>query len=109
VAVAIFHPKVAPEDFKLHLFTAFVSFNTPLEHQRFLDSPPLEVDGYSMHFIKHDDGENAHEYDMDREVWLPLLGHPLDARSTSAVTKSVSSFVMLPYVHESNVLSWIVI
>jgi hypothetical protein len=69
----------------------------------------LEVDGYSIHFIKHDDGDNAREYDMDTEVWLPLLGHPLDARSTSAVAKMVSSFVMLPYVHESNVLSRIVI
>jgi hypothetical protein len=46
---------------------------------------------------------------MDREVWLMLLGYLLDARSTSAIAKSVSGFAQLKYVHESAVMSRIMI
>jgi hypothetical protein len=46
---------------------------------------------------------------MDREVWLMLLGYLLDARSTSAIAKSVSGFAQLRHVHESAVMCRIVI
>jgi hypothetical protein len=123
---------VAKEDFKsmasaphLHLLTvhnvggldiqpcpfgeAYVCFNCPLEHRRFLDGPTLQFDGYSVSFEKHDEGDNARDYDMDCEVWLLLVGYPLDARTTSSIAKAVSSFSMLRHVHESRVLSRIVI
>jgi hypothetical protein len=50
----------------------------------------LDVEGYSVRFVKHDEGDNAREYDIDREVWLLVLGYPLDARSTSTIAKVVS-------------------
>jgi hypothetical protein len=61
----------------------------PLEMRRSLNGPPISFDGYHVRFVKHDDRENATEYDMDREVWLMLLGYPIDARSTPAIAKAV--------------------
>jgi hypothetical protein len=81
----------------------------PLEHRRFLDGPPLEFDGYTITFAKHDEAENAREYDLDHEVWLMLLGYPLYARSTSAIAKAVFGFGMLRHVHESEVMARVVI
>jgi hypothetical protein len=37
-----------------------------------------------------------------------LLGYPFDARSTPAIVKAVSSFVMLYHIHESDVMAHIV-
>jgi hypothetical protein len=128
VAIAHFFPRVSKDDFKpmaralrLHMLTehnvgtlevqpcpigeAFVAFNSPLERRRFLDGPPLHFDGYSVRYVKHDEGENAREYDLDREVWLMLLCHPLDARTTTAIAKAVSGFAMLRHMHESHVMS----
>jgi hypothetical protein len=132
VAIAHFFPRVAQEDFKpmaravrLHMLTAhnvgtldiqpclfgdaFVGFNSQLERRRFLDGPPLCFDGYSVSFVKHDEGDNALTYDMDREVWLLLLGYPLDARATLAIAKYVASLAMLRHVHDSDVLSRVII
>jgi hypothetical protein len=125
VAITMFFPWVAKEHFKLipalgtqcgfprnqalPFGEAFVSFNSPHERRRFVDGPTLEFDGYSISFEKHDEGENAGEYEMDREVWLLLVGYLLDARTTSTIAKAVSSFAMLRHVHESDVLSRIVI
>jgi hypothetical protein len=39
----------------------FVGFNSLLEHRRLLDGPPLCFDGYSVHFVKHDEVDNAQE------------------------------------------------
>jgi hypothetical protein len=88
---------------------AFVGFNFPLQRIRFLDGPPLNFDGYSVRFEKHDEGDNARALDMDQEVWLLLVGYPLDARSNSAIAKAVSCFALLHHVHESNVMSRVVI
>jgi hypothetical protein len=74
-----------------------------------LDGPPLCFDGYSVHFEKHDEGVNTHALDLDREVWLLLLGYPLDACSTSAIAKVVSGFSLLHHIHESNVMSRVII
>jgi hypothetical protein len=132
VAIANFFPRVAKEDFKpmaralrLHLLTehnvgtldiqpchigdAYVGFNSSLQSRRFLDGPPLSFVGYSVHFVKHDEGDNARAFEMDREVWLLLLGYPLDARSTSAIVKAVSSFALLRHIHESNVKSRVIV
>jgi hypothetical protein len=46
---------------------------------------------------------------MFRDVWLMLLGYPLDARSTSAIAKSIASFALLRHVHELDVMSRIII
>jgi hypothetical protein len=132
MAIAHFFPRVVKEDFKpmaralrLHLLTefivctldiqpcpigdAFVGFNSPLQRRRFLDGPPLNFGGYSVRFEKHDERDNARALDMDREVWLLLVGYPLDARSNSAIAKAVSGFALLRQVHESNVMSRVVI
>jgi hypothetical protein len=132
VAIAHFFPRVAKDDFRqmaralrLHLLTdysignldiqpcpfgeAFVGFNSPLERRWFLDGPRLYLDGYSVRFEKHDEGANARCLELDREVWLMLLRFPLDARSTSAIAKAVSGFALLRHIHESNVMSRVII
>jgi hypothetical protein len=122
VTIAHFFPRVAKEGFKsmarvlrLHMLTennvgtldcpigdAFVGFNSQLERNRFLDGPPLNFHGYSVTFVKHDEGNNASTYDMDREVWLLLLGchvHESDGLSLSHVIikVSMSSKSMVPH------------
>lgn len=70
----------------------FVTFNSPLQRQRFLESPPMNVDQYTVRFERHDEVANVHSVDIDREVWLMLLCYPLDARSPASIAKSISSF-----------------
>jgi hypothetical protein len=43
--------KIEPYPFE----DAYVGFNSPLE-RRFLNGPPLSFYGYSVHFVKHDEG-----------------------------------------------------
>jgi hypothetical protein len=87
----------------------FVCFNSSLKRRWFLDGPALEFDDYTATFEKHDKGDNAREFDLDSEVWLLLVGYPLDVRTISAIVKVVSGFAMLRHVHESGVLSRIMI
>nr|TKW32650.1 hypothetical protein SEVIR_2G181600v2 [Setaria viridis] len=50
---------------------------------------------YQLHFIKHDEAENARVYNLDREAWVMLMGYPLDARNNSAVAKLLLASVFL--------------
>lgn len=46
-------------------------------------------------FVKHDEAENARSFELDREVWVMLLGYPEDLCSTQLIAKSMSSFRIL--------------
>lgn len=55
---------------------------------------------YAMTVLKHDKGENARSFDLDREAWVMLVGFPKDPKNTVIVAKAVSSFGILVDWHE---------
>jgi hypothetical protein len=61
---------------------AYVCFNTALERERFL-GPEFSFGNYTMTMIKHDEGDNARSFDLDREAWVMLVGFPEDLKMVS--------------------------
>lgn len=68
---------------------AFVKFNNPFEHDRFL-GPNFNFSNYNMHFICHDEAENARAFVIDGEAMVLILAYLEDLRLTQHVTKVVS-------------------
>ncbi|OEL22969.1 hypothetical protein BAE44_0016012 [Dichanthelium oligosanthes] len=75
----------------------FVRFNSPVEHERFLDRIIQFGPDYQLRFIKHDAGDNVRMHDLDREAWLMLMLFPNDVRSNIAISKSVAGFGLVRY------------
>ncbi|CAN6363412.1 unnamed protein product [Urochloa humidicola] len=124
VAIALLYPKVVPQDFapmaremktyfdQVHQISnleiqprpigeAFVTFNSALEREKFLNQVwPLGE--YQMHFIKHDEGVNARVHELDREAWVMLLNYPLDLREAQYIDKAVAGFGLLMQWHDTN-------
>lgn len=73
---------------------AFVRFNSALEKEKFL-GPVFSLGAYSMYFVKHDEAQNARTFDLDREVWVMLVGFPEDLKCSAIVAKAVSTFGIL--------------
>ncbi|KAF8718977.1 hypothetical protein HU200_024930 [Digitaria exilis] len=120
LAVAFLLPAMAKEDFRelvealKHLFAqdqpvhllavqlspiddAYVWFGSPVERERFLDRVIQFGHGYTLWFIKHDEGLHVREHPLDREVWLMMMLFPNDARTNSAIAKAVAGFGLLRY------------
>ncbi|KAF8748660.1 hypothetical protein HU200_012880 [Digitaria exilis] len=66
---------------------AFVRFGSPVERERFLDQIIQFGHGYTLRFIKNNEGLHVREHMLDREVWLMLMLFPNDARNNSALAK----------------------
>lgn len=79
---------------------AYVRFNSALEREKFL-GPLFSFGPYAMRVIKHDEADNAHSFNLDREAWVMLLGFPEDLKTTQTVAKAVSSFGILVDWHDS--------
>lgn len=119
LAVAFLLPAVAKEDFQdlveaLKSFfrnlgvrvsevqpspigDAYVRFGSPVERERFLDANIPFGHGYTLSFLKHDEGRHVRKHDIDREVWIMLMLFPNDARNNSAIAKAVAGFSLLRY------------
>ncbi|GJN24108.1 hypothetical protein PR202_gb11826 [Eleusine coracana subsp. coracana] len=93
IAVATFFPRMDKRDFKV--MARELHRELLLRHQEVM-------------FQRHDEMDNARSLDIDREVWLILVGYPLDARSHSTIAKSIASFALLKHVHESEVLARVI-
>ncbi|XP_066372399.1 uncharacterized protein [Miscanthus floridulus] len=87
---------------------AFVRFGSPLEREHFL-GPVFAFGSYQMTVIKHDEAENARVFYLDREAWVMLVGFPEDLRNPMVITKSVSTFGILVYWHNSENLTRVVV
>lgn len=83
---------------------AYVRFNTALEREKFL-GPVFIFGAYYMRVIKHDEVDNAHSFDLDREAWAMLVGFPEDLKNTAIIAKAVSAFGILVYWHETSNLA----
>lgn len=73
---------------------AYVHFSTPLEREKFLGLE-FSFGSYVMRVIKHDDGENARSYDLDREAWVMIVAFPEDLKNGINIAKVVSGFGIL--------------
>lgn len=124
VAVAVLHPEVAKEDFRTYapvlreyllrwhgvrsagiepcpLGAAFVSFDSCLERDRIIREGERQFGPYTLRFVKHDEGENATDCELDRVAWLMLLNFPLDCRHTSVIEHTVLGFGNLLHIRDS--------
>lgn len=79
---------------------AFVRFNSPLEREKFL-GPEFSFGSYSMKVIKHDDGDNARSYDLDRDAWVMILAFPEDLKIGITIAKAISGFGILVDWHDN--------
>ncbi|CAN6230933.1 unnamed protein product [Urochloa humidicola] len=132
LAIAVTHPPVAKEDFKpfarqLHRYLldhqvchpeiqmcpmgeAYVRFDSPMQRESFIMSDPREFVGYQLHFIRHDEGPNFKDLDIDCVAWLMLLCFPPDAKNLiSLVDKSIAGFGQLLHVHNSSSLCRLIV
>ncbi|CAN6328749.1 unnamed protein product [Urochloa humidicola] len=123
VALAFFHPPVASEDFypmasalreylvdRCHahsirieqsaIGSAIVTFDSSLEREGFIRANPHSLGPYTVRFIRHDEGPNAKDVDLDRVVWLMLVGYPLDFANDDDIAKAVSGFGDLLHWHQ---------
>jgi len=73
---------------------AFIKFNNPFERDRFL-GPNFMFGYYSLHFVRHDEAENARAFPIDREAMILILAYPEDLRYTQHVVRAVSQFGIL--------------
>jgi hypothetical protein len=48
-----------------------------------------------MRILKHDEAENAHSFDLDREAWVMLDGFLEDVKDSINIAKAVSGFGIL--------------
>ncbi|CAO2168125.1 unnamed protein product [Urochloa humidicola] len=89
---------------------AFVHFDSPMQRDSFVNSAPRLFDGYQLRFIRHDEGVNFKDLELDRVVWLMLLYFPPDARNLiSLVDKSIAGFGQLLHVHGSSSLARLIV
>ncbi|CAN6333977.1 unnamed protein product [Urochloa humidicola] len=132
LAIAVTTPSVAKEDFgpfarELQRYLldngvrspeiqmcpmgeAFVRFDSAMQREGFLFGGPRPFNGYQISFIRHDEGLNFRNLDLDRVVWLMLLCFPPDARRhVNLIDKSISAFASLLLVHKSTSESRLVI
>lgn len=70
---------------------AYVCFGSALDRERFL-GPSFTFGNYQLHFVKHDEAENARSFDLDREAWVLIVGFPKDLHTSQIIAKSVSTF-----------------
>lgn len=77
----------------------FFRFGSLVERERCLDRIIHFGHGFTLRFIKHDEGAHVREHDLDHEVWLMLF--PNDARNNSALEKAVAGFGLLRYWYDS--------
>ncbi|CAN6174190.1 unnamed protein product [Urochloa humidicola] len=125
LAIAFFTPAVSKKDFvpmaaalkdfftfNMHIRLAevqpspvgdaFVRFHSPVERERFLGKVIQFSPDYQLRLIKHDEGHNVRERDLDREAWLMVMMFPSDARSNNAISKALAGFALLRYWYDTD-------
>jgi hypothetical protein len=80
------------------------SVSAATERERFL-GPVFGFGNYSMRIIKHDEGDNARTFDLDREAWVMMLAFPKDLCSGPIIARAVSGFGILVDWHNTSTLS----
>lgn len=73
---------------------AYVRFLSPLDRERFL-GPIFRFGNYNMLVVKHDVGDNARAFDLDREAWVLLVAFPKDLKNSTMIAKVVSGFSIM--------------
>lgn len=79
-----------------------------MDRERFI-GPVFRFGQYEMSVLRHDEGENARSYDLDREAWVMLLGFPEDLKNSADIAKVVSCFGIMMHWHEPENLARVVV
>jgi len=61
-----------------------------------------------MLVLKHDEGDNACSFDLDRETWIMFVGFLEDLKNGVTIAKVVSGFGILVHWHETNNLARVI-
>jgi hypothetical protein len=78
---------------KTHLGQALVQFVHIYDQERLLISQnPHPYGDVYFSFRKHNEGRNWRQIEYNREVWLMLLGFPLDYLSQESIQHAIASF-----------------
>ncbi|CAN6311229.1 unnamed protein product [Urochloa humidicola] len=132
LAIAVPEPHVAKEDFwpfaralrrfllnnnvrepeiqQCPMGDAFVRFDSALQRESFLMNGPRQFEDYQLSFIRHDEGPNMKDLELDRTAWLMLLCFLPDVKNLmSLVDKSLAGFGQLLHVHRSSSLARLIV
>ncbi|CAO2168951.1 unnamed protein product [Urochloa humidicola] len=99
-----------PEIQQCPIGEAFIRFDSPMQHETFILGGPRHFEDYQISFIRHDEGPNIKDLELDRSVWLMLLCFPPDAKNLiSPVDKSLAGFGHLIHVHRSSSVARLIV
>ncbi|CAN6179774.1 unnamed protein product [Urochloa humidicola] len=99
-----------PEIQQCPMGDAFVRFDSALQRESFLMNGPRQFEDYLLSFIRHDEGPNMKDLELDRTAWLMLLCFPPDVKNLmSLVDKSLAGFGQLLHVHRSSSLARLIV
>ena len=62
-----------------------------------------------MSVVKHDAGENARSFQLDREAWLLLVAFPEDLKNSAMIAKADSGFGIMVHWHEMENVAIVVV
>ncbi|TVT99539.1 hypothetical protein EJB05_55088, partial [Eragrostis curvula] len=71
---------------------AYVKFDTILDRDRIADAGYIAFDDVHIRVIRHNEAANRSRVTFEREVWLMLIGFPLDYWHLHYVESAISSF-----------------
>ncbi|CAM0958276.1 unnamed protein product [Alopecurus aequalis] len=71
---------------------AFVRFDSIEDRDWFVGNGPHACDDVHLIFQKHNEGMNWRKFDLNREVWIQIIGFPTDLRCMHELANSVKSF-----------------
>lgn len=71
---------------------AYVRFNSAADRDRLISRGPIPFDNVHIVFQKHNEGMNWRSFNLNREVWLLLVGFPADLRNFHELSNAVAGF-----------------
>ncbi|CAM0881195.1 unnamed protein product [Alopecurus aequalis] len=74
---------------------AYVRFESVEDRDWFVGNGPHVCDDVHLLFQKHNEGLNWRKFNLNREVWIQMIGYPADLRCMHELANAVKSFGML--------------
>nr|TKW01385.1 hypothetical protein SEVIR_8G176600v2 [Setaria viridis] len=92
-----------------HRTQAFVRLNRVTNRDALVQHSPLQSNGLSFVFVRHNRGPNARRVLFNRECWLLLIGFPIDSRDIEDIRDAIKSFERLICWQKDNVMARVVV
>ncbi|CAM0905686.1 unnamed protein product [Alopecurus aequalis] len=71
---------------------AFIRFDSIEDRDWFVGNGPHPCDDVQLIFQKHNEGLNWRKFELNREVWVQIIGFPADLRCMHEIANAVKSF-----------------